>query len=73
MSTIISVTKVASAHFDIEEDSVTTIDADLIMNVIPVNRKKGIGSSVIFLFDGSNLNVQESVQQINELIGTESK
>lgn len=73
MPTIISVTKVASAHFDIEKDTVTTIEADLIMNVIPVNRKKGIGSSIIFLLDGSNLNVQETVQQINELIGKESK
>jgi hypothetical protein len=58
----IVVTKVACAYVELEKDTPTTINADLIKGIIP--SEPGIGSAIIFFRDGTTMNTTETVVQI---------
>ncbi len=64
MSTIITVTKKASAYIDLEKDTPIDIDVELISNIIPVNETIEIGSTILFFYDGTTMNISETVSQI---------
>lgn len=64
----IIVTKVASAHFDIEVNTAVEIRADSVLKVVSVPRGVEIGRAVIFLNDGSNINIAESAEHVNALL-----
>lgn len=66
MNTIVHVTKSAAAYQELIDDTRVSIDTSTMVNVIPVDADLGIGRSIIFLRDGSSINVVESVAELYE-------
>ncbi len=60
----ISLTKCASAYLDIDRDTHANISSELIINIVPVSKSLGIGNAIVFLRDGTSLNVTESIGEI---------
>lgn len=60
----ITVTKCAVAYVELDSNKRTKIASHLIADVIPVSKNLGIGNAIVFLTDGTSLNVTESVGEI---------
>jgi hypothetical protein len=65
----ITVTKIASAYVELEEDLPVSIGVDQIENLIAISKNEGIGASIIFLHDGTSVNVVETCYEIRKRIG----
>ncbi len=58
-----TVTLSSAAHVELESDTPVEIAESDVKGVLPVDPDVGIGKSVIFLMDGSSLNVLESLAE----------
>lgn len=64
----ITVTKIASAYVDLEENTTVTINADLIRQIIPIAPEKELGNAILFFYDGSSMNIAETLEQIQKKV-----
>ena len=53
---------------DLAADSPTAVNADFISEIIPMSATIGIGAAVLFFYDGTSMNISETVQQVQEMI-----
>lgn len=66
---IISVTLCAAAYNDLVANTSVVVPIEEIENVVEVEEGVGIGRSIIFLYDGSSMNVVEGRLNIKNQIG----
>ncbi|MFM1998714.1 MAG: hypothetical protein RL204_661 [Bacteroidota bacterium] len=64
MTRSITVTLCSSAYSNLESDTRTEFDPDLIADVLPVDEELGIGKTIIFFHDGSTANVLETEDEM---------
>lgn len=64
MTRSITVTLCSAAYSNLESDTRTEFDPDLIADVLPVDEELGIGNAVIFFHDGTTANVLETVDEL---------
>lgn len=67
IETTLPVTLCSAAHVDIETDTVREVKATDITSIVPVDPEFGIGRAIVFLIDGSSLNVLESVEDLLQM------
>lgn len=60
----LTVTLSAAAHSEIENDSTVDIFTAEITKIISVDARIGVGRSIIYLADGSTMNILESVHEL---------
>jgi hypothetical protein len=68
MATIITVTKFASAYIDLEKDTPVPVNAEFISKMLPVNEAIEIGATILFFYDGTTMNIAETVSQVYQMV-----
>lgn len=61
-------TKYAPAYVELEHDTLVTVPVHLIKNVVAAPPHINIGNAIIFLADGTSINVVETEAHLQKLI-----